>query len=233
MKTIVSLKTLLSIIALAYCYNLLAQENGDLINYSTSNGSAPGSTSTEIKIDSDFNHKEAISGKNIPEIIKNKLELVTVYYYGFDEKLHQGQILIHKDVVQDIKEIFNFIRETKFPVERVIPICEYKWSDEESMKDNNTCSFNYRFISGTRIHSMHASGLAIDINPLQNPYIKNDIVLPEGAVYDTTAKGTITANSQLVKEFKKRGWSWGGDWESLKDYQHFEKKIQKNSKIGK
>jgi len=166
-------------------------------------------------------------------MIKDKLELVTVSYYGFDDKLHQGKILVNKEVVNDIIEIFNFIHETRFPIAKVVPICEYKWSDEKSMKDNNTSSFNYRFISGTRVHSMHASGLAVDINPFQNPYIKNHIILPEGASYDTTKKGTLTANSQLVKEFKKRGWTWGGDWESLKDYQHFEKKINKKSVTGK
>jgi hypothetical protein len=223
------LKTAFVIVILIYCSTITAQQNQELINYSSSNGNSPAGTLSAITIDADFKNDEALTGKNIPEHIRENLELVTVYYYGFDDKLHQGQVLVHKEAVRDITEIFNFIRETRFPIEKVVPICEYKWSDEESMKDNNTCSFNYRFISGTRIHSMHASGLAIDINPLQNPYFKNHIVLPEGAKYDSTLKGTITADSQLVKEFKKLGWTWGGDWKSLKDYQHFEKKIIENS----
>ena len=207
---------------------LLAQENQQLIQYDETNGNSSFDSIQELVIDSDCDLDEALCGQNIPGIIKDKLELVTVSYYGFDDKIHKGKILVHKEVVSDIIEIFNFVLETRFPIEKVVPICEYKWSDEESMKDNNTSSFNYRFISGTRVHSMHASGLAIDINPFQNPYIKNHIILPGGASYDTTKKGTLTANSPLVKEFKKRGWSWGGDWKSLKDYQHFEKKI--NSK---
>jgi hypothetical protein len=210
-----------------------AQKSQELINYSKSNGNPSFDSIQEVLIDSDCKLDEALSGQNIPGVIKDKLELVSVYYYGFDDKIHKGKILVHKEVVSDIVEIFNFILETKFPIQKVVPISEYNWSDEKSMKSNNTSSFNYRFISGTRIHSMHAQGLAIDINPFQNPYIKNHIILPEGAVYDTTKKGTLTANSPLVKEFKKRGWTWGGDWKSIKDYQHFEKKINKKSETGK
>lgn len=203
-----------------------AQDQQQLINYSSNGKLSAGDSVSESKIDSDINLPEALSGMQIPDAVINKLELVKVKYYGFDGHIHEGQLVVHSEVVNDIKEIFEFIYETQFPVEKVIPISEYRWSDEESMKDNNTSAFNYRFISGTRIHSMHASGLAIDINPFQNPYIKNHIVLPDGAVYDSTRPGTISENSQLVKEFKKRGWTWGGDWKNLKDYQHFEKKLK-------
>jgi peptidoglycan L-alanyl-D-glutamate endopeptidase CwlK len=176
-------------------------------------------------IDSEIDFEEAISGKNIPESIIADVRLVNVYYYGLDEKLHKGQLVVHKEVVLDIIEIFEFIRETRFPINKVIPISKYSWSDEKSMLDNNTSAFNYRYISGTRVISNHASGLAIDINPGLNPYIKNGISLPADCIYDTTKAGTISANSDLVIEFKKKGWKWGGDWKSLKDYQHFEKKL--------
>ena len=233
MKILLTSKVIFAVLVIFLSTGLFAQKSHELINYSKSNGNSSFDSIPEVVIDSDCDLDEALSGQNIPEVVKDKLKLVTVSYYGFDDKIHQGKILVHKEVVNDIIEIFNFILETRFPIEKVVPICEYKWSDEESMKDNNTCSFNYRFISGTRIHSMHASGLAVDINPFQNPYIKNHIILPEGASYDTTKRGTLTENSQLVKEFKARGWNWGGDWESLKDYQHFEKKINKKSVTGK
>ena len=233
MKILSTFKVIFAALVILLSNRLLAQQSQELINHSKSNGNSSFDSISEVIIDTDCDLDEALSGQNIPGVVKNKLELVTVSYYGFDDKIHQGKILVHKEVVSDIIKIFNFILEARFPIEKVVPICEYKWSDEESMKDNNTCSFNYRFISGTRIHSMHASGLAIDINPFQNPYIKNHIILPEGASYDTTKKGTITANSQLVEEFKKLGWNWGGDWESLKDYQHFEKKINTKSVTGK
>lgn len=177
-------------------------------------------------IDSNVDFDEAIAGLSIPQTTLENLRIVDVYYYGFDEKLHKGQLVVHKDVVLDIIEIFEFIRESRFPVEKVIPISKYDWSDEKSMKDNNTSAFNYRFISGSRVISNHAAGLAIDINPRQNPYIKNGSSLPLDCMYDTLKAGTISSSSQLVKEFKQRGWSWGGDWKSLKDYQHFEKKLK-------
>ena len=215
-----------SIIYLYSFSNTYSQNEPQAVRFSDSLNDVTIKSTSAITIDSDLTLEEAINGQQIPESTKENLEIVTVQYYGFDNSLHQGQILVHKEIVKDITEIFNFIRDSRFPIEKVVPICSYKWSDEESMKDNNTSSFNYRFISGSRIHSMHASGLAIDINPLQNPYIKNHIVLPEGAVYDSTKPGTLKASSQLVKEFKKRGWSWGGDWKNLNDYQHFEKKLK-------
>jgi hypothetical protein len=180
----------------------------------------------EIILDSNLDFEDAVIGLNIPHTILENLELVTVYYYGFDDRLHQGQLVVHKDASQDIREILKFIKDSGFPLNKVVPISKYNWSDEESMKDNNTTAFNYRFISGTRVISKHANGLAIDINPLLNPYIKNGVSIPTSCTYDTTKAGTISSGSQLVYEFKKRGWTWGGDWKSLKDYQHFEKKLK-------
>ncbi len=177
-------------------------------------------------VDSEIDFDTAVSGKNIPPSVIQNLRIVDVYYYGFDNKLHKGQLIVHKEVVLDIIEIFEFIRESQFPVNKVIPISNYGWSDEKSMMDNNTSAFNYRFISGTRVISNHASGLAIDINPLLNPYIKNGNSLPANCVYDTTKAGTLFTDSQLVAEFKLKGWQWGGEWKSLKDYQHFEKKLK-------
>ncbi|MEJ2105446.1 MAG: M15 family metallopeptidase [Ignavibacteriaceae bacterium] len=181
---------------------------------------------SELISDSDLDFNEAVSGVIIPPNVLENLELITVEYYGFDGLLHEGQLVVNKKVIDDIKEIFNFIKETEFPINKVVPISQYDWSDEKSMHDNNTSAFNYRFISGTRVISEHASGLAIDINPLQNPYVKNNICTPSGSTYDTTKAGTLTSDSPLVKEFKERGWIWGGDWKNLKDYQHFEKKLK-------
>lgn len=180
-----------------------------------------------LVVDSDLSFEESVDGISIPLSIINNLVLLDVFYYSYDGKLHKGQVLVNKEVQQDIQEIFEFIKETRFPVEKVIPIIKYDWSDEASTSDNNTTAFNYRFVSGTRIVSNHAYGYAIDINPMQNPYIKRNKVLPPGASYDTSVPGTISSDSQLVKEFKERGWTWGGDWRSVKDYQHFEKRIGK------
>ena len=187
---------------------------------------AMSNSSNILKIDSELPFDAAIKGISIPAAVKDNLKLVNVEYYGFDGLLHRGQLVVNKNVANDVVEIFSFIKESKFPVEKVKPIENYNWSDEKSMRDNNTSAFNYRFVSGTKILSMHASGLAIDINPFQNPYIKNGKISPEGAKYNPNAKGTLTFDSPVVKEFKKRGWTWGGDWKSLKDYQHFQKELK-------
>lgn len=201
-----------------------AQQNQQLTIYSPDKEQS--AAVQKIMIDADYTFDEALRGSSIPSSVKNKLDLVSVKYYGFDGKLHQGQIIVNKEIANDIVEIFKVIEKTKFPVEKVVPIVEYNWSDEKSMNDNNTSSFNYRFISGSRILSMHANGLAIDINPKQNPYVKNGTSIPAGSEYKLQNMGTIEPDSKIVKVFKEKGWTWGGDWKSLKDYQHFQKIIK-------
>ncbi|MFC2103424.1 M15 family metallopeptidase [Bacteroidota bacterium] len=212
------------LITLIFSFTLFAQDDSQLIKYSSENSNSQNSKEVKI-IDSEYILLEALEGIDVPYSVRKNLEIITVTYYGFDQKLHQGQLIVHKRIAKEVIEIFNEIKKIKFPIKKVIPLTKYNWSDEASMKDNNTSSFNHRYISGTRILSMHAKGLAIDINPLQNPYIKNDVVSPANAKYDPEVKGTIKKDSRLTKIFKERGWEWGGDWESLKDYQHFHKKL--------
>ena len=176
-----------------------------------------------IIIDSHIALQQALAGKEIPITNTKNLQIIDVEYYSFDNRLHRGQVVIHKDLAEDIKKIFGMIKEKKFPIKKVIPMNNYNWSDEASMKDNNTSCFNYRVISGTRTFSTHALGRAIDINPFLNPMIKNGKVSPEGAVYNKYARGTITSSTWLTHEFYKRGWRWGGNWKFSQDYQHFEK----------
>ena len=177
----------------------------------------------KIIVDSHYTLSQALEGKEIPHTNTKNLKIVDVEYYSFDHRLHRGQLVIHKDLADDIIEIFELIKEKQFPVRKVVPVNVYNWSDEASMKDNNTSAFNYRFVSGTRTFSAHSLGRAIDINPFQNPQMKNGRTSPEGAVYNKHAHGTISKESWLTREFYKRGWRWGGNWNSLKDYQHFEK----------
>lgn len=180
----------------------------------------------EIIIDSKMTFKESIEGTNAPDSVIANLILLDVQYYSFDGKLHQGQIVIHKDLKNDVHYIFDLIKSKKFPIAKVIPIVKYNWSDNASMEDNNTSAFNYRTVAGTTRVSKHSYGIAIDFNPIQNPAVYNDgTISPKGAKYDKKAKGTITSTTFVTIELKKRGWIWGGDWNSLKDYQHFEKKL--------
>jgi len=217
-------KRLSLILFLFVSTSINAQQNQLLTRYSPDEQRT--ASAKKIIIDADYTFDEALRESNIPPPVINTLVLVTVNYYGFDGILHQGQILVNKDIEKDVEEIFSVIEEIKFPVERVVPIVKYDWSDEKSMNDNNTSAFNYRFISGSRILSMHANGLAIDINPKQNPYVKNGTSIPAGSEYKLNNIGTIKPDSKIVKIFKEKGWTWGGDWKSLKDYQHFQKKIE-------
>ena len=177
----------------------------------------------KVIVDSHVTLDQALSGKEIPNTNTKNLTIIDVEYYSFDHRVHRGQVVIHKELAGDIKEIFKLIKEKKFPVKKVVPVNVYKWDDESSMKDNNSSAFNYRFISGTRTFSAHSLGRAIDINPFLNPEIKHGKTSPQGAVYNKSVHGTIIKESWLTHEFYKRGWRWGGDWTTSKDYQHFEK----------
>lgn len=177
-------------------------------------------------IDSKLTFDESIKGINIPDPIKKTLCIIDIIYYGFDSKIHKGQIVISKELEKEVVEIFQTLFKNKFPIQKIVPIVNYKWSDSLSMANNNTSCFNYRTVKGSKKLSDHSYGRAIDINPIQNPYInyRTKKRIPINAKYINTEKGTILRNSFIVKAFKNKGWKWGGDWKYTKDYQHFYKK---------
>lgn len=178
----------------------------------------------EVIIDSAMSFSEAIEGTGAPLEIVDSLALIDVLYYSFDGLKHQGQIVVNNDLEDDVYEIFELILKIKFPVGRVIPIVAYKWDDHSSMADNNSSGFNFRVIEGTTKLSLHSFGHAIDINPVQNPVIYPDgIVAPADAKYNPQNEGAFNAASPVVKEFIRRSWHWGGNFEQPKDYHHFEK----------
>ena len=190
---------------------------------------SPGGSLQDPIIDSNISLSVALKKESPPEL-KVKQRIVDLLYYSFDGKIHKGQLVIDARLVEDIREAFRVALENKFPIASVIPISsdrffkDGKWNDDDqSMLSNNTSAFNYRMATGGKSLSQHAYGFAIDINPVQNPYIKGNIVLPANAVYDTAKPGTLGPDSPVVKPFIRLGWTWGGSWESLKDYQHFEK----------
>ena len=162
-----------------------------------------------------------------PEVFERQV-LLQVMYKSFDGKYHQGQIVIDKELEKDVKDFFEFLIKQNFPVNKVIPIADkkYDFDDTKSMNENNSSGFNPRNKTGKNEPSNHAYGRAFDINPQQNPYKKGEIVEPAGAVYDTEKIGTLTP--EIVEFLISRGWIWGGNYEELKDYHHFEKLIEKN-----
>ena len=182
-------------------------------------------------IDSNMTLEQAFEGisKDCPLYIRNRQQLISVKYYSFDNEIHQGQLVIDRDLVNDIEFAFQEALKEKYPINSVIPISylsfrkDGKWDDNLSMEANNTSCFNYREITGSRSLSLHARGRAIDINPVQNPYINGNVKLPFNSEYNITAKGTLTRENIIVRTLLSRGWVWGGDWASPKDYQHLEK----------
>jgi len=179
--------------------------------------------STHEIIDSDISLEEALTGKEIPAHIINELTIIDIKYIGYDHLRHRGQIVCNRSVAGDLSVIFEKLFRDSFPIEKIIPITKYNWSDSLSMLDNNTSCFNYRLVSGGHSLSQHSLGRAVDINPRNNPYFaKYDTVgQPTTGIYDTLLPGTIAPQSKVVQLFRQYGWHWGGSWRGNKDYQHF------------
>lgn len=168
--------------------------------------------------------EEAMRDTKAPAEIAGAIVMLEIPYVNFNGAEQMGQILIHKDLAQDVKSIFATLLEYQFPIQKMIPIAAYDWDDVRSMSDNNCSGFNYRVIAGTDGLSNHALGRALDINPIQNPYFTSTgISSPPGLTYDLSAQGVIADGDIVVSTFKRYGWEWGGDWATVKDYQHFEK----------
>ena len=143
-----------------------------------------------------------------------------------------GIIEIHESVADDVKTFFHTARSLDFPIEKITPSSEYNWEDPRLTSANVTSGFNYRPIAGTTRLSLHSYGLAFDVNPRLNPYIRfadeGEVVDPEGATYDPGVAGTLTPTHPLVRLMKELGWEWGGDWtreSGRTDYQHFQKNL--------
>ena len=174
-----------------------------------------------------------MKGKSYPNNCTLDLETlryVTVAYLNFDGEICKGELIVNAQIAEDVLSIFKELLGEKYPIESITLIDEYNADDNLSMAANNSSAFCYRVISGTDRLSNHSFGLAIDINPLYNPYIKNNgQVLPEEAeaFADRTDSNPyyITSDDICVRIFKKYGFTWGGDWTNSKDYQHFEKKL--------
>jgi hypothetical protein len=175
----------------------------------------------------DLTFSESIDGvsEECPQWILDNQVLIDVVYYGFDGQIHRGQLVADARVAGDLQEVFMLMLDIRFPLESVVPISQLDWDDFESMRQNNTSAFNYRNVPFSDRLSRHAYGLAIDINPVQNPYYTGLQVFPEGAVYDTTTSGTLYDGHPVVHIFRTLGWRWGGDWRE-KDYQHFDKQLE-------
>jgi len=159
---------------------------------------------------------------------RKELRYLRILHMGFDDQIHIGEIVCHKEIAGDLLDIFRDLYREGYPIEKVLLVDEYEGDDELSMEDNNTSCFNFRPVSGTGHLSQHAYGRAIDINPLYNPYITADGFAPDNAGKyvdrDNENPYKIDKNDLCYQLFAEKGFFWGGDWNSVKDYQHFQKK---------
>ncbi len=159
------------------------------------------------------------------------LRYIKVLHKDAEGRVLLGEMVCNRSIEADLLAIFRVLYDEGYPIERMVLIDNYGADDGASMRANNSSAFNFRFIAGTEKLSNHSLGLAVDINPLYNPYVKvkdgrTIVDPPQGVRYvDRTLENPfiIKDNDLLVTEFLSHGFTWGGHWNSLKDYQHFEK----------
>lgn len=174
-----------------------------------------------------------IRGKSFKDdctLPREDLRYLHVLHADLDGVTHEGEMIVNHHIAEDVLEILQQLYEAKYPIEKIRLIDEYGADDEASMEDNNSSAFNFRFISHTTRVSKHGRGLAVDINPLYNPYTK--VVDGERIVEPVTGEPYLDREADFpykidhddlcFKLFTEHGFEWGGDWEDRKDYQHFE-----------
>jgi hypothetical protein len=155
-----------------------------------------------------------------------QLRLLRLRHYGFDGAVHTGELVVHEELAEEVCEIFERILQARFPIESLRRIDDYRADDEASMAANNSSGFNFRVIDGSSTLSQHALGRAVDINPVQNPWVRGARVDPGGGrSYLERAHvraGMIVRPGPVVEAFTRAGWAWGGDL-AQPDYHHFSK----------
>lgn len=157
----------------------------------------------------------------------SRLRLLTVRHYAFDGAVREGELVVHEDQTRAVTAVMRALFVARFPIERMEIIDRYGGDDDRSMAANNTSAFNCRASTDRPgVWSQHAYGRAIDINPVQNPYVASarDVRPPAGRTYldrSHRRKGMIVAGDLVVRAFRSVGWGWGGNFRSVKDPQHF------------
>ena len=157
----------------------------------------------------------------------SQLRRVRLVYWGFDGTAHTGSLVVNAAAVGDLVRVFSRLYAGRFPIRRMRPIDAYGGNDERSLAADNTSAFNCRYAvgPGPRRWSAHAYGQAIDVNPVENPYLESGRVHPRaGRAYLDRADvrpGMAVRGGLLVRAFARAGWQWGGRWTGTPDYQHF------------
>ena len=164
----------------------------------------------------------------------NNLRYLKMSYIGFDNREHIGEMIVNKSVAKEVVAIFRELYKAKYPIRKMQLVSNYGGSDFASIEADNTSAFNCRPVDGTNKWSRHSYGKAIDINPLENPYVsKSGHTSHKGSLQfvkrvrrgnSAPQRALILRNDLIVKLFKSYGWRWGGDFRCCKDWQHFDKR---------
>jgi hypothetical protein len=154
------------------------------------------------------------------------LRVVTATHHGFDGRNHVGSLVVHREAAPAVLAALRRLYADGFPIRRMVPVDAYGGSDFRSIEADNTSAFNCRYVDGTTRYSQHAYGRAIDINPIENPYVTSSGATshPASRAYLRRAPfrpGMAAERHSLVRAFDAIGWGWGGRWSGAKDYQHF------------
>jgi hypothetical protein len=153
------------------------------------------------------------------------LRVLTLSHWGFDGRSRTGRLVVHRTVARDLVGAFRELYAARFPIRRMRLIDAYGGSDFRSIEADNTSAFNCRYVEGTTRWSNHAYGTAIDVNPIENPYVSRGRTSHRASVpyVDRTRRrpGMAYEGGALVRAFDRIGWGWGGRWTSVRDYQHF------------
>jgi len=156
-----------------------------------------------------------------------RLRRVRLTYWGFDHRAHTGALVANENAVSDLVHVFSRLYAARFPIRRLQPIDAYGGKDERSLAADNTAAFNCRYVvgSGPRRWSVHAYGEAIDVNPVENPYLESGRVHPRAGRRfldrSNVRPGMAVRGGLLVRAFAAVGWRWGGRWTGAPDSQHF------------
>jgi hypothetical protein len=157
----------------------------------------------------------------------SQLRRIRLTYWGFDAGAHTGVLVANEHAVPALVRVFSRLYQARVPIRRVRPVDAYGGNDERSLAADNTAAFNCRYVvgSGPRRWSAHAYGEAVDVNPVENPYLENGRVHPRAGRRfldrSRVRPGMATAGGVLVRAFAAVGWEWGGRWRGSPDYQHF------------
>jgi poly-gamma-glutamate synthesis protein (capsule biosynthesis protein) len=182
--------------------------------------------------------KRMIDGNSWREgcpVALSDLRYIEVDHLDFTDNISRGEIIVHKDVAEDVVSIFEELFNMNYAINQMHLVSDFNGNDWKSIEADNTSAFNCRNATGSKKWSKHSYGKAIDINPIANPYIskKGHISHKASQKYrkrvhknlsNLEDRALLLKNDPATKAFKSYGWTWGGDWNTIKDYQHFVKK---------